>query len=388
MQTFAEQIDEKRMCRIGVDASSLSEQMTGIGRYTFEVLSRLTRAGHEWFLYSYKPIIVGDWQLPNVHLRPASLPVRGLRTLWAQSILPWLASQDRIDLFWSPAHRLPRYLSPRIARVVTIHDLVWKHAGETMRPVGRWLDATLMPEAVRLADRIIAVSIHTAEDLLKEMPDAQGKVLSIPLGATPILPAESRESLVALGLETPYFLFVGTLEPRKNLSRLMEAFSRLPDNLKQRAVLAIAGGKGWGRVDVSRLAEKLGLSNRVRILGYVSEAELSTLYTHALFLAMPSLYEGFGLPLLEAMARGTPVLTSNCSSMPDVAGNAGILVDPRDVTEISQGLAEFLGNDVQRTILAGRTKSNAGRFSWERATEETLRTFDDAITTRRLKLGE
>lgn len=370
--------------RIGVDASLLSEQVTGIGRYTHEILSRLISNGHEWFLYSHRPLVVGNWKFDNVHLRTGNIPKRFLRMLWVQCVMPLQARRDGVDLFWSPAHRLPSLLSPRIARVVTIHDLVWKHAGETMRPASRWLDATLMPEAVRLADRVITVSTHTAKDLLSEMPNAQGKVHPIPLGVSRLMPASSRESLTSLGLNEQYFLFVGTMEPRKNLVRLLDAFARLPDILRHSAVLVIAGGKGWGGVDVATIAEKFGVQDRVRVLGYVSEEQLATLYTHALFLAMPSLYEGFGLPLLEAMSRGIPVLTSNCASMPEIAGNAGVLVDPHDANSISQGLSMFLGDDVYRRGLASRAMVNAERFDWVCAADETWRIFDEAISARRL----
>ena len=376
------------MYRIGVDACLLAEEVTGIGRYTVEVLSRLTLAGHEWFLYSHKPIVVGKWEMSNVHLRTDNLPGRGLRMLWAQSVMPFRAWRDEIDLFWSPAHRLPSLLPTRVARVVTVHDLVWKHAGETMRPMSRWLDSILMPEAVRLADRVITVSGHTAEDLLREMPSARGKVFPIPLGTSFLAPAASRESLTSLGLTEPYFLFVGTLEPRKNLTRLLEAFARLPDSLRSRAVLAIAGGKGWGGVDVATIAERFGIGDRVRVLGYVDDSQLATLYAHALFLAMPSLYEGFGLPLLEAMSHGTPVLTSNCASMPEVAGDAGMLVDPCDVDSVAHGLSELLSHDARRNALACLAKPHAASFSWDRSAEDTLRIFDDAIGARKLKLGQ
>jgi glycosyltransferase involved in cell wall biosynthesis len=388
MQNSTYQNDGKRKYRIGVDASLLSEQATGIGRYTHEILSRLVPLGHEWFLYSHRPLLAGNWQFDNVHLRTGNAPKRLLRMLWLQSVLPLHARRDRIDLFWSPAHRLPSLLPSHIAKVVTIHDLVWKHAGETMRPLSRWLDARLMPEAVRLADRIITVSAHTAKDLLMEMPNAQGKIHPIPLGASLLANAASRESLASLGLAEPYFLFVGTLEPRKNLARLLEAFSRLPDNLRHSAVLAIAGGSGWGGVDVATIARKYGVQDRVRVLGYVSEEQLATLYTHALFLAMPSLYEGFGLPLIEAMSRGIPVLTSNCASMPDVAGDAGLLVDPHDVASISRGLSEFLCDNTKISALANRAIANAARFSWERAAEETLQVFGEAIARKHLRLAK
>lgn len=375
----------KATYRIGVDASLLAESMTGIGRYTHEILRRLVGMGHEWVLYAHRPLVVGDWNLPNVKMMTGRVPRRLLRMLWVQTAMPFRAWRDGVDLFWSPAHRLPSLLPGRVSRVVTIHDLVWKHAPETMRPLSRWLDKTLMPEAVRIADRVIAVSGHTARDVLAEMPYAEGKVRPIPLGVADLAPVESGASLTSLGLASRYFLFVGTLEPRKNLARLLEAYAGLPDALKDTALLAIVGGKGWGGVDVMSLADRFGIRERVKVLGYVDDAQLATLYGHALFLAMPSLYEGFGLPLLEAMARGTPVLTSNCASMPEVAGDAGLLVNPQKVSSIRQGLAGMLANDTLRKELAQRARANAQRFSWDRAAEETLEVFAEAIESRRRK---
>lgn len=382
-----------RTYRIGVDARILSERVTGIGRYTHEMLTQLVDRGHEWFLYSHRPIIVGDWSQSNVRIRVANLPEavnfpkRVLRLAWAQSVLPWWASQDKVDLFWSPGHRLPRYLSNRIARVVTIHDLVWKHAGETMRPLARWLDAKQMPAAVRLADRVITVSRHTAQDLVEEMPESESKVRVVHSGGASLYPAASPESLNLMGIDRPYFLFVGTLEPRKNLHRLLEAYATLPEDIKKNTLLVIAGGKGWGGVNVQSVATRLGLSDCIRVVGYVSEESLATLYAHALFLTMPSLYEGFGLPLLEAMARGTPVLTSDCSSMPEVAGDAGLLVNPYDVGSIANGLLTLIMNETLRHDLAQRAQVHARRFSWQKAADETLRIFDEALDERRGKIG-
>jgi glycosyltransferase involved in cell wall biosynthesis len=375
------------MYRIGVDARLLSEAVTGIGRYTQEMLDALIGYEHSWTLYSHRPIVVGDWRKrDNVRIRTANLPWRGLRMAWAQSALPWWAAQDGIELFWAPTHRLPRYLPDRIARVVTVHDLVWKHAGQTMRPLSRWLDAKLMPEAVRLADRVIAVSEHTARDLLTEFPEAEGKVRVVPLGASALLKPQPRETLQTLGIDGPFFLFVGTLEPRKNLHRLLEAYASLPEGVRDSAQMVIAGGKGWGGVDVPSIAAQLNIKGRIRIVGHASDALLSTLYAHALFLAMPSLYEGFGLPLVEAMAMGTPVLTSNCASMPEVAGDAGLLVDPSDVNSISNGLLAMIMDHSLRQRLSEKAKATAARYSWGKAAEATLKIFDEAVQARKEKL--
>jgi glycosyltransferase involved in cell wall biosynthesis len=322
-----------------------------------------------------------------VHVRTAGISHTYLRMLWSQTVMPLWASQDRLDLFWSPLHRLPLVMPPGLACVVTIHDLVWRHAGQTMRPLNRWLDQTLMPHAVRASDRVVAVSASTAADIEREMPFAAGRVRVIPLGAAELGEPEPRESLAGLGLSGPYFLFVGTLEPRKNLARLLEAFSLLPLGLCGRAVLAVAGGAGWGGVDVQALVLRLGLKNRVRVLGFVSDQQLATLYAHALFLAMPSLYEGFGLPLLEATSRGVPVLTSDIASMPDVAGDASLLVSPLDVDSIARGLAQMLGDPKLRRELAGRALTSAQRFSWDRSARRTMEVFEEAIEARRARGG-
>lgn len=375
------------MYRIGVDARLLSEAVTGIGRYTFEMLTRLVPRDHDWTLLSHRPLTVGDWNRPNVRMRTANLPGRVLRMAWAQSVLPRWAAQAHVDLFWAPTHRLPRHLPERIARVVTVHDLVWKHAGETMRPTSRFLDSRLMPEAARLADRVIAVSQHTASDLIEEMPALADKVRVVPLGVSSLPAPATRESLVRLGVDRPYFLFVGTLEPRKNLRRLLQAYAALPDGVRRRALLVIVGGRGWGGVDAPALVDEFHLGDDVRIVGYANEEVLATLYAHALFLAMPSLYEGFGLPLTEAMSLGTPVITSNRASMPEVAGDAGLLVEPTDVNSISDAIATLLTDDARRTALAVRATASAARFSWQRAVDETLKIFDEAVQARREKLA-
>jgi glycosyltransferase involved in cell wall biosynthesis len=254
-----------------------------------------------------------------------------------------------------------------------------------MQPLTRWLDTNLMPHAVRVADCVIADSANTAKDVLAEMPYAQGKTHIVPLGVSLLTESQSRASLNSLGLQNPFFLFVGTLEPRKNLARLLEAFSTLPEPIKNTVTVAIAGGKGWGGVEISAIAEKLGIANQVRILGYVNDEQLATLYTHALLLAMPSVYEGFGLPLLEAMSRGTPVLTANCASMPEVAGDSGLLLNPHEIAYIADGLLKILVNVKYRKELAVQSLHQAQLFSWEKSAQETMQIFKSAMMSRRLK---
>jgi glycosyltransferase involved in cell wall biosynthesis len=236
-----------------------------------------------------------------------------------------------------------------------------------------------MPEAVNLASRVIAVSLSTAKDLKAEMPDCSDKIIVIPLGAPKLLAVNSKGLLKSLGISEPFILFVGTIEPRKNLSRLLEAYARLSTYLNPLANLVIAGGVGWGDVDLVKMVRRLGLQEHVRILGYVSEEQLTALYRHAKFLAMPSIYEGFGLPLVEAMAHGCPVLTSLSSSMPEVAGNAGFFVDPWDINSIESGLRELMINKELLNGLANNALLSASRFSWDRSAKQTLDLFEAMV---------
>jgi glycosyltransferase involved in cell wall biosynthesis len=239
-----------------------------------------------------------------------------------------------------------------------------------------------MPPSIKKANAIVTVSKSTSDAVVKEF-DVETDRLSV------ITPAPrtnedlpSRSKLPSLGIHQPYILFVGTVEPRKNLIRLLTAYSQLSDSVKEQAMLVIAGGKGWGDLNINNTIVDLGLEKYVRVLGYVDDSTLTTLYANALFLAMPSLYEGFGLPLVEAMVHGTPVLTSNNSSMPEVAGNAGLLVDPLDIQSIQDGLGELIINHDLRKNLAGNAQDNVTRFNWDVAAQQLITVFEKAISAR------
>jgi glycosyltransferase involved in cell wall biosynthesis len=368
--------------RVGIDARLLSLPLTGIGRYTLDMSRELLLSGNEFFLYMPAPPMAGEWPQATARVRACRIYGRLGRMLWSQTILPWQVARDQVNVFWGTTHRLPRYLPRSIAKVVTIHDLVWKFAGETMRPSSRWIEQRLMPEAIRQADRIIADSYSTAQAVEAEFPLARNKVRVVHLGTSRVLAPADRASLLPLHIDRPYFLFVGTLEPRKNLRRLLGAFACLPEAVRAANLLVIAGGKGWGGVNVAELLEEFRLERDVVVTGYVGDAQLSTLYAHARFLAMPSLYEGFGLPLVEAMSFGVPVLTSCMSSMPEVAGDAGLLIDPLDEKSIGQGILRLLTDDRFHRNLAEKAKNNATRFSWAKAARETMAIFVEAVESK------
>jgi len=301
--------------------------------------------------------------------------------LWAQSLLPFFLYRDKVDLFWSPAHRIPFCLPKTIPSVVTIHDLVWKYAGETMRPLSRYLDSKLMKYAIINSNQIIAVSNSTANDICLELPKIKHKINTFPLAATTFLQCKNINVLINNNINKSYILFVGTIEPRKNLNRLIEAFSKLDEELKSKYLLVIAGGEGWGDVNVKNISEKFNVSDITIITGYVSEEELGVLYSNALFLVMPSLYEGFGLPLIEAMQYGTPALTSNISSMPEVVGDSGFLVNPYEVKSITNGLNTLLSDAELLKSMRLKCKYQFRNFNWDKTAKSSLQLFINTMKT-------
>jgi len=370
--------------KLGVDARLLSRPLTGIGRYTLEMCHALSKLdGLSLYLYSPAPIF--KQYLPRLEgavIQTKNFDSGMLRQIWGESYLPWWIKQDEIDVFWGPAHRLPRCLSDRLARVVTIHDLVWKLAGETMRPISRFMEKYQMPSAIRNADVVVADSKATADAVNTEFCVEPGKLSVIPLGVSLMDNSLSFDSLAQYAVSCPYFLFVGTLEPRKNLMALLTAYSQLDDITKNSTSLVIAGGEGWGDINLKHIIQELHLTRHVCLLGYVNEATLSTLYKNACFLAMPSLYEGFGLPIIEAMSHGIPVLTANNSSMPEVAGDAGFLVDAQDIEAIGKGLKELILNHDLRGRLAKKAKANASKFDWNDSATKLVATFEQAMLSR------
>ncbi|PRD45762.1 glycosyltransferase family 1 protein [Phyllobacterium phragmitis] len=368
--------------KIGIDARNLVPERTGIGRYLFEMCRHLASRGDELFLYLPEKPISALPQWPGTAVRIGNYPGGVMRMIWGQTALPRLASKDEVDVFWGPAHRLPRFLDPNIPRVVTIHDLVWVHAAETMR-LRTWLaERVLMKPALESADRIVADSGATADALKMLFPRCAGKTSIIYPGLSAIGQGASKDVLKEHHIDRSYVLFVGTHEPRKNLPNLLEAYARLPEEIRRKLLLVIAGGQGWRLGDLRQHIARLGIEPFVRLTGYVSDDELAGLYANARFLAMPSFYEGFGFPIIEANAAGIPVLTSNSSSMPEVAGDAALLVDPADVQSMAGGLARLAGDDALYEKLSAKARANAARFSWEKSADELLAVFHEAIELR------
>jgi glycosyltransferase involved in cell wall biosynthesis len=327
----------------------------------------------------------GDKYIPRLPVLRSRWPTSRatVRVVWEQVVQPWVLRRIGADLVHGPA-----FVGPVLAScpaVVTIHDLSFLRFPALFRPANRLYLAVLTRLSARRARRLIAVSAETASEVTRLLGVPAERIDVVYHGVDPMfrpLPAgEVAAFRQRRGLPERFVLFVGTLEPRKNLVRLVEAFARIRAGADRHsgARLVLAGGKGWLYDELFARVEALGLDEQVIFPGYVASDELPLWYNAATVLAYPSIYEGFGLPVLEAQACGTPVLTSNVSSLPEAAGEAALMVDPYDVEALAAGLHRLLVDEPLRHELREQGLAHAGQFSWPRAAQETARVYWRAL---------
>jgi glycosyltransferase involved in cell wall biosynthesis len=360
--------------KIGIDYTAAIHQSAGIGRYTRELINTLASASTNGVTPHYR-LFVADAgrQLdalppgPNFSWCPTRITERWLARLWFRLHLPlpiqtWTGP---LDLYHATDFVLPPVM-PQTRTIVTIHDLSFvREPAITMPGMSRYLN-TWVPHSVNRADHVIAVSEATRQDLIElyHTPPDKISVLHHGVGSTfkPITDAARLNAVrnkYSLD-DAPFVLSVGTIQPRKNYRRLIQAFAHIDPPVK----LVIGGGKGWQVEEVLDEVARLGLTNRIHFPGYIADEDLPALYSAAILFIYPSLYEGFGLPALEAMACGTPVIASNQSSLPEVVGNAGLLVDPRDVEAIAAAMGQLLEDDNRRREISALGLQQAARFTW------------------------
>ncbi len=318
-------------------------------------------------------------QLELSHLPTTTSPVA--RILWEQLVQPIEVIRLGIDLLHSLAFVQP-LLRPCLS-VVTIHDLSFILFPASFRRLNRLYLSHLTRLSVKEADMVIAVSQNTKRDLVRLFGLDEEKVCVIYHGTNesfqPIASHPLENFRKRRGLPESFILFVGTMEPRKNLERLLEAFAQVKKDSKLPHKLVIAGPRGWFSEKTLAAAERLGLEDEVLFSGYIPQKELPFWYNAAQAFVYPSLYEGFGLPVMEAMACGVPVITSNTSSLPEVVGEAGVKIDPYSVEELSRALQEVLTNKDLRSALIDKGLAQAKKFSWRKAAQETLAAYERAI---------
>ena len=356
--------------RIAIDASRATvARATGTEHYSRELIRALLRvgAGHEFHLFFRDAPPDGLFSGPRVQQHVIPLP-----RLWTHLRLAAALHSLRPDVSFVPAHTLPLLL--RGPALVTVHDLGFRHFPAAHPPLTRrYLELTTRHSA-RRATLVLADSHATAADLQRFYRIAPEKLRVVYPGVTPLAIGELAALRRKYNLPQRYFLFLGTLQPRKNLPLIVAAWQRWrAANPQDEAGLVLAGGRGW-LFDARDFAQQGGL----HLPGYVADEDRGALYAGALALLFPSLHEGFGFPVLEAMHCGTPVITSRTSSLPELAGDAALLVDPTDEADLARQMTRLLADEALRQRLIRDGHARADEFTWERAARETLGALQDA----------
>jgi glycosyltransferase involved in cell wall biosynthesis len=364
--------------RIAINTLGMKGKLHGVGNYIKNLVCALSRldSHSQYFLFASSENIrhlegLGEnfW----IELAPNN---RALRVAWEQTLLPLKLKQHKVDVYHGPAFAAP--LLKTCPQVVSIHDMTAHLFPKQHSVHTRWYLRNLVPAMLKATDRVIAVSESAKADILNFGKVKDDKVCVIPLGVEERfrqIRDEKRLSMIRekYALERDFILFVGMIEPRKNLENLVDAF--LAASLPQRCDLVLVGSLGWG---YSELLQKIGASNNkgcIRMPGYVQDTDLPALYSAATAFVYPSFYEGFGLPILEAMACGAPVITSSVSSLPEVAGDAALFVDPTDTKALASALQRIFEDSSLRQDLSRRGRQRSSLFTWQQSAEKTLAVY-------------
>lgn len=376
---------------IAIDYTPAYEQGGGIGRLVRDSVDALGQLNLDYrcrlFVSGYK----SDKLLPpvagNFVWRTTRIPPRWLARLWhrAQIRIPVETFVGYVDLYHATDFVLPPTF-PKTQTIVTVHDLSFVRVPEAASPrLKRYLDR-VVPHSVRRADCVIADSEATRQDIIELYGVSSDKVVTLLSGVRQHV---DRDSLV-LSLtmrnkyrfpERPYLFSLGTVQPRKNYSRVIRSLKHLRD-AGYDLDLVIAGGRGWLEDDIHTTIQKMHLQDHVHLIGFADDADLPALYANAEVVVFPSLYEGFGFPVLEGMVYGTPVVTSNLSSLPEVAGDAALLVDPYDVDAITAAIRQILEDTNLRQTLIERGHHQVRQFTWERTARQLNEIYERVLAMK------
>lgn len=350
--------------RLGVDARELANQPAGKGQYLLRLLLIWKHdPSLELFLY-VKPgsVLPGELSGPSIQI----IEQAGKGPLWHRAVGKRLKS-DGVTCFFAALSYFSALCNP-VPTVTVVHDLaVFKVKGIAHNRQALVAERLLLKSCTKKSARLIAVSECTKRDVLEQTGVAPEKVVVI--YEAPLLESGT---VLSRAQRKPYLLFVGTLEPRKNISTLLKAYAGLSEELRNQYPLRLVGKKGWGSEDYEQLATDLHLSSQTHFLGYASIPEVTTHYQEATVFIYPSLYEGFGLPVAEALACGTPTVSSNTSSLPEVGGEAVLYCDPHKPAEVTQAIEKLLTNPAEWEARHQASVTQGRRFSWEKAAAETL----------------
>lgn len=369
--------------KIGIDIRPLGHRRTGIGRYLMKVLEHLALADQEnRYILFYNMMkgrlpddLPGNANFQTVSIR---LPNKLLNVAWALTSFPELTRfTGPLDIFHTANVQLPPVKNA--ATIMTIMDLIFIIHPEMAIPSAVRHFKPRIRHYLKRADHILTISRASANDIVEHLGVPESKIAVIYPGTTPITKATETEisrTKAKFNINGNYILFVSCIEPRKNIIRLLQAFDL--SGLGQDFDLVLAGPMGWHTADIMAAWNSHPCKNRIRWIDYVDDADLSALYSGAMFLAYPSILEGFGLPILEAMSVGCPVLTSNVSAMPEVTGDAALLVDPYDVDSMAHGLGCLASDSALRRNLAAKGIARQAAFTWEKCASEILALYHRA----------
>lgn len=381
------------MLRVAFNASALLWPLTGIGQYAYHLARGLKDQPGLDLDFFY-----GNRFSAEIEDRPSQ--AAGKLRVWVRTLVPnayaiRLALEQRhfseglrnksYDLYHEPNYLALRFEGPT---VLTVHDLSWirypdAHPPERVRALNRHFEPALRNAALVLTD-----SLFVKNEIVDVFGISPSLILPVALGLDPIFqpmsPAQTQHVMAAHGLvHGQYFFSVGTLEPRKNIQATITAYARLPAALRSRVPLVVAGMKGWRTSALLRLMEPLMHSGQLRVLGYLERNELAVVTAGALAMVYPSLYEGFGLPPLEAMGCGVAPITSNVSSLPEVVGEAGIQVNPHDTEALANAMLSLAEDPALRTSLSAKARAAASQFTWQKCAAQTAAAYRLAASTSR-----
>jgi glycosyltransferase involved in cell wall biosynthesis len=375
--------------RVGLNAHLLSPDASyraaGVSRYVARLLQYLPQVDED-----AEYVAFGDgrarpwpgWEMRASRWRTGS---PGARIAWEQMVQPTASRRARLDLLHAPVNVAP--LAGRSPVMVTVHDLSPFLFPGLFRPARRAYQQRMTRWSVQRAAHVIADSESTRADLVALLDVTPERVTAIPLGVDEAMRPVTDAAVLGefrrrQGLDRPYVLFVGTLEPRKNVLMLIDAFALLRARTSCSHRLVVAGGKGWYYEAIFEQVERLGLRDAVLFPGFVPDAELSLWYSAADVFVYPSLYEGFGLPPLEAMACGVPVIVSRSSSLPEAVGEAGVLVDPHDPEALAQEMGALLADKERRVALIERGLARAAQLTWRATAAATAAVYHRVLRER------
>jgi len=371
--------------RVGINATKYFGINTGVGRYTSNLCNSITKckAGNNYYFYlpGRSKTCWSDMNKIKPKEQGLLLQNNMLRILWEQIFLPIRIRKDTLDLFHYTDHAMS-LVQRKCPVVITVHDIAFIRFPDLLNKSRQIYKKYILSLSVKKADIIIAVSHSTKRDIIEFFKVDEKKIKVIHHGVeSKFRPISNVEGYRTMNnLPKKMILNIGTLEPRKNVVTLIRAFKRLQEKGFKSHILVIAGERGWLYKKIFEEIKSSGLQQSIRVLGVVSDEELPLLYNCADLFVYPSLYEGFGLPPLEAMACGIPIITSNTSSLPEVVGNVGILVDPNDIESLSDEMYRVLKDDKLMHQMSRDGLKRSKMFTWERMANEVLETYNNALS--------